>query len=104
MDSGSEKYHLIVVIIFRDTGVSHVFVASDSDHMLGEFRDRFPGVEFTRTQEDEFLMDLVLLELSDLFIGNCVSSFTAFVKRSRDVAGRPSAFWGFREKHQKTEL
>ena len=85
-----------------------MFVASDSDHMLGEFRDRFSGagVKFTRIKEDDFLLDLVILELSELFIGNCVSSFSAFVKRSRDAAGRPSAFWGFREQRKmgKSEL
>ena len=101
---------LIADFIFycRNTGVSHVFVASDSDHMLGEFRNRFSGagVEFTKLTEDDFLLDLVILELSELFIGNCVSSFTAFVKRSRDVAGRPSGFWGFREQREegKSEL
>ena len=83
-----------------------MFVASDSDHMLEVFRDKFSGVKFTRIIEDDFLLDLVILEQSELFIGNCVSSFTAFVKRSRDVAGRPSAFWGFREKRGegKSEL
>ena len=92
----------------RDTGVSHVFVASDSDHMLREFRASFSGagVQFTRMMEDDFRLDLVILELSEFFIGNCVSSFSAFVKRSRDAAGRPSAFWGFREKIKegKSEL
>ena len=85
-----------------------MFVASDSDHMLDVFRDRFSGagVQFTRLAEDDFLLDLVILERSELFIGNCVSSFSAFVKRSRDVMGRPSAFWGFRDKRDdgKTEL
>ena len=92
----------------RDTGVSHVFVASDSDHMLRELRASFSGagVRVTRLAEDDFRLDLVILELSEFFIGNCVSSFSAFVKRSRDVAGRPSAFWGFSEKIEegKSEL
>lgn len=92
----------------RDTGLSHVFVASDSDHMLREFRASFSGagVRVTRLAEDDFRLDLVILERGELFIGNCVSSFSAFVKRSRDVAGRPSAFWGFSEKIEegKSEL
>ena len=65
-----------------------MFVASDSDHMLGEFRDSFSGagVEFTRITGDHFLLDLLILELN--------------------VAGRPSAFWGFREQREerKSEL
>ena len=67
-----------------------MFVASDSDHMLREFRASFSGagVRVTRLAEDDFRLDLVILELSELFIGNCVSSVSACAGPLVDRRGR----------------
>jgi len=83
-----------------------VFVASDNDHMLDQFRDQFKheGITFHKQEEDNFLLDLVILGQSTHFIGNCVSSFSAFVKRERDVLGLPSSFWDFPAEQNKVEL
>lgn len=74
-----------------------VFVAADHDHLLPELEYflRKHKVKVTRYPHNDPHMDLAILGLSNHFIGNCFSSFSAFAKRHRDVLGLPSSFWAF---------
>lgn len=74
-----------------------IFVASDSNHMISELQDALKRQEVSvlRLEPSNPHVDLAILGQANLFIGNCISSFSAFVKRERDARGLPSAFWGF---------
>lgn len=77
--------------------VQFVFVASDYDHKMELFQQHFgrTKVKFIRSDNDNPHRDLAVLGKAKLFIGNCASSFSAFVKRERDVNDLETKFWAF---------
>ncbi|CAH0547243.1 unnamed protein product [Brassicogethes aeneus] len=81
----------------NDRTIKSIFVASDSNHLLIELRDglRRMGVKVLTNKNSTPHIDLAILGRSNHFIGNCISSFSAFVKRERDQKGFPSTFWAF---------
>jgi len=72
-----------------------LFIATDNNPMLDDFEKNLQllnvTIRFLNPERPQ--IDLGILGKSDFFIGNCISSFTAFVKRQRDLSGLPSAFW-----------
>lgn len=79
--------------------IKSIFVASDNDHMISELNEALKRLKLSayRTNEKNPHLDLIILGKSNLFIGNCISSFSAFVVRSRRVYGFPSSFWAFQD-------
>ena len=90
-----------------------IFVASDSDFMIDKLQQKckvqalhtvylshatvvFYQINVVRRLPSDAQVDLAILSQSNHFIGNCVSSFTAIVKRDRDVNNKPSSFWNYK--------
>lgn len=80
--------------------VSSLFVATDNDPMLKQFRRLFDenglDVEVVKVSGDRAAieLDLAVMIEADEFIGNCGSSITAFVARKRLTMGKSNHFFG----------
>ncbi|MPC52829.1 GDP-fucose protein O-fucosyltransferase 1 [Portunus trituberculatus] len=90
--------------VVKATGAASVFVASDSDHLIPELSKelRKMKVSVHKHEPADPHVDLAILGRSKHYIGNCVSSFSAFAKRERDAAGFPSSFWAFPLEKEKS--
>lgn len=78
-------------ILFIDTVFSSItrFPAKIFCFQLVQYPSNYP------------IADWAILSIADAFIGNCVSTFTSFVVRQREVHGLPNYFWAFEHGHPK---
>ena len=87
------------VLATYNNEIKHIYVATDKSPMINEIKSHFKEKikDLVVVHQDPWLpvIDLAVLAQSEHFIGNCVSSFTSFVKRERDILNRPSSFWAF---------
>lgn len=98
--------------IVEEKNIKSIFVSSDKDHMIEELNDHLKIYNVTayKLKDNNPYVSLAILQSSNHFIGNCVSTFTAFVTRSREFskasASRPTTFFGFNPtvKKRKIEL
>lgn len=81
----------------KDKVIKSVFVASDSNHMIDDLKSGLKRMKIHVVKYDKSSphVDLAILGKSNHFVGNCISSFSAFVKRERDTKGFPTSFWAF---------
>ncbi|XP_071948463.1 GDP-fucose protein O-fucosyltransferase 1-like [Antedon mediterranea] len=89
--------------IIKKIKATAVYVATDHNPSLKELKTDLKGtkVKIIQRTPSEPHVDLAILGRSDHYIGNCVSSFSAFAKRERDAANKPSSFWYFDMKKPK---
>ncbi|OQV24614.1 GDP-fucose protein O-fucosyltransferase 1 [Hypsibius exemplaris] len=90
------KAHVINTVeeTVKEYGLKNVYIATDSDSYISEFRGRMPAVNFVHLNPTVPQIDLCILGESDIFIGNCVSSFSSFVRRQREVNGKATLYFG----------
>lgn len=74
-----------------------IFVASDSSHMIEDLNLGLQRMKVKAYKYDNPTphVDLAILAKSNHFVGNCISSYSAFVKRERDAKGFASSFWAY---------
>ncbi len=78
-----------------------IFVATDHVAMEEELQTAFPDIKIVTWGPDLDQMDLYILNQADHVILNCVSAYSAYVKRDRDVNEKSVAFFGYMETHKK---
>lgn len=87
--------------VVNSIGAKAIFVSSDRDHLIPELNEKFKSrkIKAHKLQDNDPYVSLAILQRSDHFIGNCVSTFTSFVTRSREFGSREdlkqNSFFGF---------
>ncbi|XP_055332615.1 GDP-fucose protein O-fucosyltransferase 1-like [Paramacrobiotus metropolitanus] len=85
-------------------GFKHLFIATDHDPYLKRFKKAIKNVNIIHGSLDVPQIDMYILGRSGVFIGNCVSSFSSFVRRERDVSHRPTLYFGISKEYVHEEL
>jgi len=87
-----------VVDAVKKKNAASLFIATDDRNMKSNFEAAFKkenlDIKMFQLPNDDPHLDLAILGEADYFIGNCVSTFTSFAKRYRDIHSKPSTFWG----------
>lgn len=92
-----------IKVINKSNEIKSIFVASDNNHMLDFLNQSLERMKVTayKLNVDNPHLDLAILGMSNYFIGNCISSYSAFVVRERDSKGFSSYFWAYPKEKER---
>lgn len=98
-----------VVDAVGSIGAKSVFVSSDHNSMIDELNEALNAydVKAYKLESDNLYESLAILARSDLFVGNCVSTFSHIVKRERDhgfASVLPTVYFGLASQKRRIEL
>ena len=54
-------------------------------------------MKVVQLEDREPHVELAILAKADHYIGNCISTFSAFATRERGITGKPTSFWAHDE-------
>ncbi|CAD1468255.1 unnamed protein product [Heterotrigona itama] len=94
-------------VIRNGNDIKSVFVASDNNYMIKELTKALARMEIPVFKQDSPAsphLDLAILGRANYFVGNCISSFSAFVAREREIKGYPTLFWGFPSERSSSSI
>lgn len=82
--------------VIDETKAKHLFIATDQKPLIKELTEALgPEIKLHHLDPHLPIIDIGILQKSEHFIGNCVSSFTSAVTRDRLIKEKPTSFWGY---------
>ncbi|XP_071964658.1 GDP-fucose protein O-fucosyltransferase 1-like isoform X2 [Antedon mediterranea] len=85
--------------VVRKEQPKSIFVATDHESMVEELQEAFPEIKIFHLDPEKPEHDMYILGQSDHFVGNCVSAFSHYVRRERDVFSKPNTYFGWKSNY-----
>nr|BAJ23058.1 hypothetical protein [Pseudocentrotus depressus] len=83
--------------LLEEKEIRTIFIATDHVSMQDDLQRDFPELNVVTMDPERPQLDMYVLGEADRFIGNCISAFTAFVRRHRDDAQLETRYFGMRQ-------
>ncbi|XP_072170304.1 GDP-fucose protein O-fucosyltransferase 1-like isoform X1 [Diadema setosum] len=92
----------VQALLEKEPDIKTIFIATDHVSMQDDLQQEFPDLRVVTLDPEKPQSDMYVLGEADHFLGNCVSAFTAFVRRHRDEAGLGTSYLGMSKRNKYT--